>query len=468
MSETVQIRDPIHNFIALGEEDVKIVNSPLFQRLRGIRQLAMANLVYPGALHTRFDHSLGVFHVAGLMADQLGITSDDKRLVQIAALLHDLGHGPFSHVSEKSLDIFADRSCLPAAQKKEKIHELVTANLIRQDKDLQEILGGVRTERIVKLLNKWDGDPLLRSVVSGPLDADKLDYLLRDTYFCGVAYGKFDFYQLLRSFVVKEQNGEKQLMLKETGVNAFEQYALAKYYMTLNVYRHKGRMITDEMITRAIALGYEVDRLKTLIELYQFNNTPNYYRNYIEWDDARFMVEFAGPLAKPGKCRDMLCKLKERKLLKRIFSRPVADFADIPARQALGNYEATAETRDLRKKLEYALASVISEDAGYSVDPDFVIFNKVTVKSARMLARNDAEVLVIDQNMAEQVPQQVDEKSILLNSMDEKAKTEFVDVYAPVEWETHLQRRRKHDRLNDTIATRIVEILKTEQQPLTK
>ena len=192
MGEGIQIRDPIHNFIALSEEDVKIVNSPLFQRLRGIRQLAMANLVYPGALHTRFDHSLGVFHVAGLMAEQLEIAAEDKKLVQFAALLHDLGHGPFSHVSEKSLDIFADRSSLPAAQKKEKIHELITANLIHQDKDLERILGKDRVGKIVKLLSDgWDGEPILRSIVSGPLDADKVDYLLRDTYFCGVAYGKF-------------------------------------------------------------------------------------------------------------------------------------------------------------------------------------------------------------------------------------------------------------------------------------
>lgn len=467
MSETVQIRDPIHNFIALGEEDVKIVNSPLFQRLRGIRQLAMANLVYPGALHTRFDHSLGVFHVAGLMADQLKITGEDKRAVQFAALLHDLGHGPFSHVSEKSLDIFADRNSLPAGQKKEKIHELITANLIRQNTDLQHILGRDRIENVVKLLSdSWDGEPLLRSIVSGPLDADKVDYLLRDTYFCGVAYGKFDLYQLLRSFVAREQDGGKQLMLKETGVNAFEQYALAKYYMTLNVYRHKGRMITDEMITRAIALGFEVDQLPEMIKLYKFDNSQPYHENYIGWDDARFMVEFAGPSATPGKCRDMLCKLKERKLLKRIFSKPVAEFADVPARVVLGNYEAKVATRELRKRLECALASVISEDIGHLIDPDFVIFNKVTVNSARLLARNNAEVLVINPNLAQSVPKQVDERSILLSSMNEGAKTEFVDVYAPVEWKTHLLRQKTHDQFNDKIATQIIEILKAQQQPL--
>src|SRR4051812_39873863 len=119
MAKLHKVRDPVHNFVHLEEDEVKLVDTPVFQRLRGIRQLAMANLVYPGALHTRFDHSLGVCHVAGLMAEELELQDHDRRLVRLAALLHDLGHGPFSHVSEISLERFADRSKLPAELKKE-------------------------------------------------------------------------------------------------------------------------------------------------------------------------------------------------------------------------------------------------------------------------------------------------------------------------------------------------------------
>ena len=111
MAEGFRVRDPVHGFLALCETATKLVGTRLFQRLRGIRQLALANLVYPGALHTRFDHSLGVCHVAQLMAEQLRIDPDESRgerkLVRIAALLHDLGHGPFSHVSENLLDRYA-------------------------------------------------------------------------------------------------------------------------------------------------------------------------------------------------------------------------------------------------------------------------------------------------------------------------------------------------------------------------
>src|SRR5262249_4847126 len=121
MAKTHSIRDPVHNFVRLRDKEVNLINAPVFQRLRGIRQLALANLVYPGAVHTRFDHSLGVCHVAGLMADELDLPPDQVELVRLAALLHDLGHGPFSHVSELSLERFADRGTLEAGQQKDKI-----------------------------------------------------------------------------------------------------------------------------------------------------------------------------------------------------------------------------------------------------------------------------------------------------------------------------------------------------------
>jgi HD superfamily phosphohydrolase len=235
MSEAIQIRDPIHTFISLDAEQAKIVDTPIFQRLRNIRQLALASLVYPGALHTRFEHSLGVFHVACEMLRRLGLENGtDARAVRFAALLHDLGHGPFSHVSEQSLNMFADRGSLPAEQKNEKIHELITANLIRRDTAIIKVIGEDIAETVVRLLNDWDGDPVMQAIISGPLDADKLDYLLRDSYFCGVAYGRFDSAQLLRSF----RCDNRQLLLEWSGMTAFEQYALAKFYISQNVYRH--------------------------------------------------------------------------------------------------------------------------------------------------------------------------------------------------------------------------------------
>lgn len=175
MAESSRIRDPVHNFIALREIEVKLLATSAVQRLRGIRQLAMANLVYPGALHSRFDHSLGVCYVTGLMAERLDLNPDHAELVRLAALLHDLGHGPFSHVSEYAIERYANREVIPADQKKEKIHELVTAHIIEHDSDIARYLSKDTRSRIVRLLAKWHGPPILRSIVSGPLDADKQD-----------------------------------------------------------------------------------------------------------------------------------------------------------------------------------------------------------------------------------------------------------------------------------------------------
>src|SRR5262245_23041311 len=115
---TIRFRDTIHNFMPFEGKEVDLIDAPVLQRLRGIRQLALASLVYPGALHTRFDHTLGVAHVAGQMAEALELDPEERRLVRFAALLHDIGHGPFSHVSESALERFAKRDVLKEHQKK--------------------------------------------------------------------------------------------------------------------------------------------------------------------------------------------------------------------------------------------------------------------------------------------------------------------------------------------------------------
>jgi uncharacterized protein len=216
----VRIRDPVHNFVTLREKQVKLVGTRALQRLRGIRQLALANLVYPGAVHTRFDHTLGVTHVAGLMAHALGLDADQVELVQQAALLHDIGHGPFSHVSEQALERYADRAQLPPDQKKEKIHEIITARIICQDDEIVRLLGRDDCAKVVKLLSVGHGQTALKSIVSGPLDADKQDYLLRDSRFCGVQYGVFDIHQMHRSLVLGGRKHEARRHSRRRAIRA--------------------------------------------------------------------------------------------------------------------------------------------------------------------------------------------------------------------------------------------------------
>jgi hypothetical protein len=292
MAQGFRVRDPVHNFVELRDKEVKVPSAPVVQRLRGIRQLALANLVYPGALHTRFDHSLGVCHVAGLMSEQIGLGDDEIQFVRLAALLHDVGHGPFSHVSEIALERYANRKALPDHQKTHKIHEVITGHLIANDREIVRVLGQHICDEIVKLLAEGHGAPVRRSMISGPLDADKQDYLLRDSHFCGVPYGLFDIHQLHRSLVCGGPEDAQALMIAPDGIPAVEQYVLAKYYMTGNVYRHRVRLITDQMIARAVSLGIEVDGLADLCQLYEFDNTSSFFERYASWDDARFLLDF--------------------------------------------------------------------------------------------------------------------------------------------------------------------------------
>lgn len=198
MHSQLELRDPIHGFIQRSDLEARVIDTSVFQRLRGIKQLALANLVYPGANHTRFDHSIGVMHVAGRLALQLlGAESTEKiQLVRLTALLHDVGHGPFSHVAEKILDESFDTGKVKP-ENREKIHELIACQIIESNQELAEHLGSAVKEQIIKALKGVEADALIKGIVSGPLDADKQDYLLRDSYFCGVKYGVFDLERLI-------------------------------------------------------------------------------------------------------------------------------------------------------------------------------------------------------------------------------------------------------------------------------
>lgn len=332
MSEERRVRDPIHGFIRLSGDEADIVETPVFQRLRGIRQLAMANMVYPGALHTRFDHTLGVFHVTGLLCDVFKFSDEDRRLVKLSALVHDLGHGPFSHVSEGALELFADREKLKERLKGDnaaKIHELLTQDLLYSDEDLTHLIGGSTISKIVSLLSHGYGEPILRSVVSGPLDADKQDYLLRDTYFCGVKYGIFDMQQLHRELQTEEDPTQgKQLMISADGVHALEQFVLAKYYLTAQVYSHRVRLITDHMIVRGIKLGIDEDQIEELEALYRYDGSEAFVKNYMQWDDARFMLAFGNAKLKGKYCQEIVSGLRSRKLLKQVFESPVGQLPE--------------------------------------------------------------------------------------------------------------------------------------------
>ncbi len=262
------------------------------------------------------------------MAKELKVDpkEDEFKLLRLAALLHDIGHGPFSHISEDALEIYSERD---ESENTYKIHESITADIIGQDEELKRYIHQSDREKIIKILSSGYGDPMLHSIVSGPLDADKQDYLLRDSYFCGVKYGVFDLGQLHRELrAVKDEIEGKYLMISKDGVHALEQFVLAKYYIANQVYRHRVRLITDQMLIRSINRGIDHDKIEELQNLYTYRSGQEYLKEYLSWDDSKFMVTLTDHRFQGKECHDLLSRLKNRNLLKRIYQRQIKELPE--------------------------------------------------------------------------------------------------------------------------------------------
>ncbi len=242
MTTTAAFRDPIHGFIHADPLEQALVNSRPLQRLRSIHQLAFTYLVFPGAEHSRFSHVLGAMHLAGRVYDALaargtgaldldpGPRSRGRRLVRLAALTHDIGHAPFSHSAEDLFEGGID-------------HEAMTGRLLGTGEIRRafEAHGdGLEPEDVSRLLLAPESpeERLLSKVMSGELDVDKMDYLLRDSLYCGVRYGVFDLDRVLETIVALEdpESGEWGLGVEEGGVHALEALVMARYYMFTQVY----------------------------------------------------------------------------------------------------------------------------------------------------------------------------------------------------------------------------------------
>ncbi|MEE8117219.1 MAG: HD domain-containing protein [Gemmatimonadales bacterium] len=240
------VRDPLWNNIGIDEQALAVLDTEPFQRLRYIRQLGHAFLVYPGATHTRFEHALGTYHLARralLLLEERGhlanVPADEIALVRLAALLHDIGHYPFSHALEEA--------GLPS-------HE----DLARGHFTHPELTGALaRTgianagDRLATLVVGRSETPL-QGLISGALDLDKIEYLTRDAHMCGVPYGTVDVDRLLHSLTIVMWDGRKTVGLHEKGVSALESLLFAKYEMYRNVYWHHAVRSATVMFKRVV------------------------------------------------------------------------------------------------------------------------------------------------------------------------------------------------------------------------
>lgn len=280
------IRDSVHGNLSLNEFEIKVLDSPEVQRLRRIKQLGFISLIYPGANHSRFEHSIGAMFLGSKLADHLELSDSHKKLVRISALLHDIGHGPFSHVSEAVLDVS---------------HEELTAKVIK-DTHLNEIISEeFNINDIISIIN---GEGTLGPIISGELDVDRMDYLIRDSHYTGVAYGIIDVERIIANMKL-----DQYLYLDIKGIQAAESALVARYQMYPSVYQHHTTRIINAMFRRClIRLSDE--------KIIDFSNMYKY-------DDSDIISICR---SQEGFVKDIIERLDNRNLLKNVNSTPLNEF----------------------------------------------------------------------------------------------------------------------------------------------
>jgi HD superfamily phosphohydrolase len=369
------IRDPLYGYIGLTANELRLLDTRPLQRLRRIKQLANAHLVYPAACHTRFEHSLGVLHSATLMARQLQIGGDELTNLRYAALLHDVGHGPFSHVFETPLK---------EINGKDATHEAITHRILQEDEEITSILGEA-AEEVVTILSE-DRNGLLHQIISGNIDADKLDYLRRDSYHTGVAYGNFDLERVLYTLRKTVSRQREDLTIHEKGIDAVESFRLARFLMYAQVYYHHTNVVANGMLQRAIkvAIRDRVVDAKTI----QIGR-DDFLERYLALDDARLLAQVLA--RSESTSADLVWRLERRDLFKRGYESNISREEDPRLRYELG----TKFTPERARAIEKAVAEECRCDPDYII-ADLVKNENTLFKSASILLEEDKFPFLIE------------------------------------------------------------------------
>ncbi len=322
------IRDSLHGYIELNKEEKNILDSHEMQRLRRIRQLGLSSLVYPSATHTRFQHSLGVMYIAGQFAESLEIDEKRTRELRIAGLLHDSGHGPFSHASEL------------VAEKQGISHEELSCKVVEKLEDCYS----ADSERIKKIIK---GELEIGQVVAGDIDADRMDYLLRDAHSSGLQHGNIDIETIIRL----AQIDSRRLVFNHKAVQSLEALFTARFHMIKSLYKHHAATIAEKMLQRSLENFLEERTVQELMSL----------------DDYEAHCQL---LNSDGSSERLYRRITDRELYKRSL---VWD-EDKISREALESLEKRIENP---RKVEEKIA----EEAG--VKPEEVILDKPQTPSIK-------------------------------------------------------------------------------------
>ena len=411
-----QFRDPIHGFIEVSDLELKIIDTPAFQRLRNIRQLSTTYLVYPGAEHSRFGHSLGVMHLVTKAFESAlenykrtnGVDLFDvptqawyKQILRLIALVHDLGHAPFSHGSEKlfvegkehedyTYSIITDKLISKHIKKIGKKFQEEHGNAYTIDPDLLWLIYGDKNPEFKERYIMPDF-MFLKSFMDSDIDCDKMDYLLRDSYYCGVNYGSFDLNRLLASLniYVCEKENIMQLALERGGIHAFEEFVIARYFMFIQVYFHKTRRYLDKLLVDCIA------------DILQGGKYPKNTDEYLMYDDNYILQKIRENSKKNGDIADRAKKFINREVMTCVYeTKPhEKDSSDVKLYRSIRNKLQSLQGCDIFEDNPRKLSHMIPTLSGYDEE-------------------NGKGIPILDRYSRD--PVSVIEESILLKSLHEK------------------------------------------------
>lgn len=323
LSEEKVFKDPVHRYVHVRERVIwDLIGAAEFQRLRRIKQLGTSYLTFHGAEHSRFNHSLGVYEIVRRIIDNFKDRSnwnnEERLLCLCAALLHDLGHGPFSHSFEKVFKLD---------------HEDFTQTILLGDTEVNQILSKVEKgfpKKVADVINKTYKNKLVVSLISSQIDADRMDYLQRDAYFTGVSYGHFDMERILRVM----RPIEDQVVVKESGMHAVEDYIMSRYQMYWQVYFHPVTRSAEVILTKIL------HRAKELYEEgYSFKLEPGHFlsffageptlKEYLALDESVVLYYFQTWMEEDDEVLSDLCdRFVNRRLFKYIEFNPNAQMKE--------------------------------------------------------------------------------------------------------------------------------------------
>lgn len=337
--EEKTIHDPVHGSMRLSGLVLDLLDTPEVQRLRGIRQLGFANLVFPGANHTRFEHGLGVAYLVERLGSELELPKDELNLLLAAAMLHDVGHPPYSHTLEYLMKDYLDED-----------HMTLTGKILKgkasicDPDELTELqkLGvpiatdvlskhGVNPNELARLLLGKHRKPLLGQIIHGNIDVDQMDYLIRDAHYTGVAHGMIDIDRLMRTLVVHKN----RLVITDKGIEAVEGLLTARALMYTSVYFHHAVRIAEMMLANAVEFAIEHEGII---------NRTNFYRI----TDSELIESLHSMSGYP---REIITRLRYRKLFKTAYVEGRRELTSAEKKRLIRKYGKWHNVRDLQNAI---------------------------------------------------------------------------------------------------------------------